>query len=172
MHRPPRFQFFTKFVKPEGAHDTTFLELLKEYYCARGKLRVEIKKGHGKDQSSIVNEAINRIGAYDKKIVVMDDDKSMIEMEKADKLAVAHEIIVLRNTPCIEGILIKILEPNKNINNMSSHELKIYFEKNYISKNNRTDKNAYRNKFPKAVLDEARERLPELNKMIKIFEEQ
>lgn len=170
MHRPPKVQFYTKFIKPEGAHDTAFLEILKDYYL-NNSLRVEIRKGHGKDQSAIVQEAINRIGDYDRRIVVMDQDKSQAEMAKADDLASKNHIAVIRNYPCIEGVLIKILEPNKSINGMSPHELKAYFEKNYIPRTKRTNKDIYKSKFPKALLDEARKRVPELNNLIELFEE-
>ena len=115
---------YTKFVKPEGAHDTTFLKLLREYYGQPDQIYVDIKKGKGGSQPDLVDEAIKREGSFDKRVVVMDGDRDLDEMQKADQKAEDNHIEIIRNFPCIEAVLIKILEPNKKISGLSSPRLK------------------------------------------------
>ena len=171
MNRHQRVLYFTKLVGSEGVHDKTFLDLLKCYYLPKkSSLRVEIKKGHGKAQTEIVRDVVRNPGAYDKKMAVMDNDKPSSEMALADELAEANNVVVMRNTPCIEGVLIRILEPKKKLGGMSSQQLKDYFEEHYIPEKKRTDLVTYKKVFPKELLDEARKREPELDAMIKVME--
>lgn len=162
-------QRYTKFVRPEGPHDATFMKLLREYYVVPD-ISVEIKKDRARDQVTMVREAIQREGAFDERIVVMDGDVAQEEMTQANELA-KGKVEVVRNVPCIEAVLIKILEPKKKINGWTSQALKDYFEGKYIPQEKRTDLNTYRRKFPKKMLDEARQRVPELDRMIKVIEE-
>lgn len=161
---------YTRFAKPEGAHDTAFMKLLKTLYSV-DDISVEIKKGHGGDQKSIVREAVVRVGAFDERIAIMDGDRPENEMREADDYASENGVKIIRIRPCCEKMLIQILEPNKRTAGWSSQRLKDYFCENYISEEKRADMTAYKAKFPKNLLDEARERIPELDTLIRLFEE-
>lgn len=170
MTRRSMIMRYTRFVKPEGAHDTAFMGLLKAIYGAE-EISVEIKKGHGGDQKSIVREAVVRAGDFDERIAIMDGDRPEDEMQEADDYASENGVKIVRIRPCCERMLIQILEPNKKITGWGSHRLKDYFCENYIPEEKRADINAYKAKFPKSLLDEARERIPELDALIRLFEE-
>lgn len=170
MARRSMMMRYTRFVKPEGAQDTAFMKLLKIIYSV-DNISVEVRKGHGGDQKSIVREAVVRAGDFDERIAIMDGDRPEDEMEEADRYATENGIKIIRLKPCCEKMLIQILEPNKKTAGWSSQKLKDYFCEKNIPEEKRADMNAYRAKFPKSVLDEARDRVPELDALIKLFEE-
>lgn len=158
----------TRLVYCEGAGDKAFLDCLKPLYTT-DIYNVDIKRGTGGDQVHLVEEAIRKGRAYDEKFMKIDGDRDLDEMANAEQLANAHELIILKTTPCIERLLINILEPSKRIGSWNSSQLKTYFEAKYINRNKRTDVRIYQKCFPKATLDEAKERLPELKELTDLF---
>lgn len=164
----------TKFVYCEGDHDRAFMQHLYNLYKYEDRLPYKVKKGKGKDQMYILNDAIRYGNIYDEIVIKLDGDRSKIEMNKVDnKISRLQKekivISVLRSYPCIESLLIKILEPSKNISSMGSDGCKRYFENKYISKSHRSDIKQYKDKFPKKLLDKRRTQMPELDNLIKVF---
>lgn len=160
----------TKLTYSEGLHDFTFLKLLDEYYTDKNSLSVTIKAATGGSQDTIVRRCVNYEGGYDERFVVMDNDRDREEMTKADDLAQEHNIRILRNTPCIDRVLIAILEPQKQMRDWTSRQCKKYLEENLIPHSKRGFIVEYRRKFPKDLLDSARRNCSDLDNMIKIFE--
>lgn len=160
----------TRLAYCEGPHDRTFLELLNKYYTDTNTLSVKIKSDTGGSQVAIVQHCINYDGGYDERFVVMDNDRDCDEMSKADDLARDHNIHILRNTPCIDKVLISILKPRKQTRDWSSRQCKRYLEENLIPHSKRAQIREYERKFPKDLLDSARKQYSDLDNMIKIFE--
>lgn len=158
----------TRLVYCEGAHDKTFLDCLK-YVYATDAYNVDIKRGTGGGQVHLAEEAIKRGRAYDEQYLKIDGDRPEDEMEQADGVAADGSVVVIRTIPCIERLLINILEPSKRISSWGSPRLKNYFEANHIPEDKRTDVRVYKAIFTKTVLDNAKPQLPELQALIDLF---
>lgn len=158
----------TRLIYCEGAHDKAFLDCLKSVY-ATDTYNVDVKRGTGGDQVHLAEEAIKKGRAYDAQYLKVDGDRPDGEMTEADTLAADGNVVIIRTIPCIERLLINILEPSRRIASWNSTRLKSHFESNHIPESKRTDVRAYKTIFTKAVLDEARDRLPELQELIDLF---
>lgn len=156
--------FFT-----EGLDESNFLKYLKSLYTNR-KIAVTIKKGKGGSADGIVIEAINIIGAFGKRSVVLDNDKSKREMQAAQEQAEANNIILILHTPCLEANLLKILQSEKDYSSKTSKWCKKEFETKYIDGKDRGEMSAYNRHFPKQLLDKCRKNIPELDLIIKLIE--
>lgn len=160
----------TRFVYCKGAHDKAFLDCLKSVY-ASDTYNVDIKRGAGGDQVHLAVEAIKKGRAYDEKYLKIDGDRPVDEMNEAEKIAndKDNKLTVIKTIPCLERLLINILEPSKSVTSWSSTRLKSYFERNYIPVNKRVDVREYKKIFTKTILDDARARLSELDVLVNIF---
>jgi hypothetical protein len=158
----------TRLIYCEGASDKAFLDCLKSLY-ATNTYNVDIKRGTGGDQVHLVEEAIRKGRAYDEKSIKIDGDRDAAEMANAEQLAAEQKLVILKTVPCIERLLINILEPTKRIASWSSPRLKNHFESKYVPPHNRTNARTYQILFTRPVLDEAKNRLPELKELIDLF---
>ena len=59
----------------EGFNDGIFLKHLKKLYSFNAGVAITVKKGKGGDAKNIVIDAIKIPGAFDRKVVVLDNDK-------------------------------------------------------------------------------------------------
>ena len=158
----------TRLVFCEGAEDKAFFDCIKALYLRDG-YSIDIKRGAGGYQVHLVEEAIRRGDIYGGKYIAIDGDRDATEMKEAQQLAVRHNLVMLRTAPCLERLLINILEPAKRTASWSSSKCKKYFESRYISAGKRTNMRTYAAIFTKDILDEARIRLPELDEIINVF---
>lgn len=154
----------------EGMGEEIFLKHLRGIYTQNSGLAVTIKRGKGGTADGIVLSAIKYSGAFDRKVVVLDNDKSKGEMEKARKLAEQHCIVLLENKPCLEALLLGILEPKLNFEIKTSAWCKQEFHKKYIKKKQRSESHRYETFFTKVILDKARKRLKSLHEVILVME--
>ncbi|MFH1712924.1 MAG: hypothetical protein ABH896_01935 [Candidatus Jacksonbacteria bacterium] len=102
-------------------------------------------------------------------MVVFDNDKPKNEMFEARKAAKSNGIELLENTPCLEYLLISIID--KKPNGKNSSWCKSKFESKYLDKNKRGEPNKYDRLFPKYLLDSKRSTILELDKLILIMEQ-
>jgi len=151
----------------EGLGEEMFLKHLRGIYSFDQNVHVDIKRGKGGDACGIVVDAAKVPGAYDRKVVVLDNDKSGLEMSKARQEAKTRKIELLENTPCLEYLLLSIL--SKKIADKKSAWCKNEFESNCIEKKKRSELKEYIKIFPKALLDNKRLLLKELDKLISII---
>lgn len=158
----------TRLIYCEGAHDKAFLDCVKSVY-KRDVCNVDIRRGTGGNQVHLAEEAVKRGRSYDAQYLKIDGDRDSGEMADTEEFASKNHLVILKTTPCTERLLINIVEPNKRIASWGSARLKNYFEANYIPRNKRADSRAYKAVLTKKLLDEARERLPELKELIDIF---
>ena len=77
---------------------------------------------------------------------------------------------MIENTPCLEAILLGILNDGKNYSDQQSSWCKSEFESKYLDKKKRTEQNEYGKIFPKSLLDKQKAKVPELQKFISIME--
>jgi len=157
----------------EGRDDRMFLAYLVSIYAAGQDLRrpkISTKKGRGGSADGVVQDAHKLPGSYSRKLVKLDKDRPQEEIDEATRIAQRHKIQIVFSMPCIEGTLLNILEPGTNYANKSSQTCKRTFESRYISTANRGKMSEYVRWFTKDLLDEARQRVPELNELITYIE--
>ena len=165
IHRTKR----TRLIYCEGAADKAFLECIKSIYASE-TYNVDIKPGTGGDQITLA-ETAHRVGSfYEDKYLKIDGDRDHdwenSSYTSVEEFGQKNDLIVLKSIPMLEKLLVNILEPSKSL---SDSRWKGYFERTYISQLKRTDEREYKRIFTKDILDEAKERLPELQILIDIF---
>ncbi|MFA4817152.1 MAG: RloB domain-containing protein [Parcubacteria group bacterium] len=155
----------------EGLAEEVFLKYLRKAYAARNSgVAVKIRNGQGGSADGIVQRAGLHPGSFDRRVVVLDNDKPRAEMEKARKLAKDGDVSVIENNPCLEALLLRILSKVKFLENKDSKYYKKEFEKKYICKNKRCDIDEYEKIFPKNILDSSRKKIKELGEIIGFME--
>ncbi len=157
----------TLLIFGEGLGEEMFLKYLKSIYACDCNVAITIRKGKGGDAKSIVVDASKIPGAFDRKIVVLDNDKSAEEMKKARQEAKNRGIEMIENTPCLEFLLLNILGANTQSN---SAFCKSEFESKYIAKQRRGDVNRYKELFPKEKLEKKRGTINVLGRLVTIME--
>jgi hypothetical protein len=110
-------------------------------------------------------EAINTPGAFDRKLVKADKDRDPAEIGRAESLATEHSIVIVWSVPCLEAMLLSVID-GKDYSSHSSKICKKAFEEAHIRSNKRTDSQAYEKIYTSEVLEAARQRLPELDQLI------
>jgi hypothetical protein len=158
----------TLLVFGEGFGEEMFLKHLKSLYSYKSNVAITIKKGKGGDAKNIVIDAAKIPGAFDRKIVILDNDKTKTEMAKARQEAKNRGIELIENTPCLEHLLVSILDEKPSGKN--SNWCKGEFESKYIDKKKRGEPSEYIKLFPKKLLDDKRSEISGLNKLILIME--
>ena len=145
-----------------------FLKHLKNLYSYKSNVAITVKKGKGGDARSIVVDADRTPGAFDRKIVILDNDKTKTEMAKAMQEAKSRNIELVENTPCLEFLLLSIIDKKPSEENSNWH--KGEFESKYLDKKKRGEPSEYIKLFPKKLLDAKRLKISELNKLVLIME--
>lgn len=158
----------TLLIFGEGFDEEMFLKHLRNLYSYKNNVAITIKKGKGGDAQSIIIDADKEQGAFDRRIVVLDNDKSKTEMVKARQEAKKRNIELIENTPCLESLLLTIL--NYKPNGKDSNWCKNEFESKYLDKKKRGEPSEYAKLFPKKLLDIKRSKILELNKLVSIME--
>ncbi len=161
----------TLLVFGEGLAEEAFLKHLRGIYARNSGIGVTIRKGKGGDAASIVVDASNVPGSFDRKIVVLDNDKEDTEMGGARSEATSRQIELIENSPCLESTLLSILNDGKSFSAKGSSWCKAEFESKYIEKKKRSEPSELIKVFPKPLLDMLRTKVSVLNRMITLMEE-
>lgn len=160
----------TLLVYGEGLSEEMFLKHLRGLYAYNSNAAITIKKGKGGTADAVVVDADKTIGAFDRKVVVLDNDKEAAEMEKARQEASERGIELIENSPCLEALLLSILMTSGSPRGKNSAACKRMFEENYMEKKKRTEPAEYQKVFPKALLEERRKQVQELQALIFLME--
>lgn len=160
----------TALIYCEGAEDLAFVRHVKKLYSSGSRSRTHFTatKGSGGAQDKIVSDASKYPGDFDRKLVIADKDRGKEEAAKAEAIASRKKIIIAWNVPCMEAVLLTILDKKSYLRHKSS-TCKRLFEVTYIQRNKRTENSAYERIYTKDILEEARTRLPELEFLISFF---
>jgi hypothetical protein len=130
---------------------------------------VRIRRGRGGSADGLVIETANSIGDFTRRIVVLDNDKSEAEMSKAREEAKNRKIELIENTPCLEAVLMSVLE-KETPTNKGSWWYKNEFQSKYIERRKRDDPTEYTKVFSRQILENERARVVELNRLIDLME--
>ncbi len=152
----------------EGFGEAMFLKHLKSLYSYNSNVAITVRKGKGGNAQDIIVDADRVPGAFDRRMAVLDNDKTKMEMAKARQEAKNRGIGLIETTPCLEFLLITILD--KQPSGKNSNWCKGEFESKYLGKKKRGDPSEYAKLFPKKSLDAKRLKISELNKLILIIE--
>lgn len=167
--KKPRAAKKTFLVYGEGLGEEMILKHFKSEYSCDNGISFKVQSGAGGDASNIIVDATKIPGSYHSKIVVLDNDKPLKEMERARARARSEGITLIENTPCLEAVLLTTLDANTPKGKTSSWYKK-KFQSTYIPKKKRSDPNEYTKNFPKALLETMRSKVVELDAMITLFE--
>jgi len=154
----------------EGLGEEMFLKYLRGLYARNSGVSVIIRNGKGGNACDIVSSAMNEPGDFNRRVVILDNDKDQEEMSKARVKAKQKGIEILENCPCLEAMLLSILQEGKSFSNKTSAWCKNEFEKDYLDKKKRTDFNEYPRIFPKEMIDKQRKNIIELSTIISLME--
>jgi len=156
----------TLLIVGEGDSEEAFLKHLRDLYCSGGAgVAVTVRNAHGKGPENVIDHAARqaRIYSYDARAALLDTDIPWTDKLKKD--ARKAKIDMVGSVPCFEGLLLSILgkrpadqcaDCKKAIQQLIDVDL--------------TERQAYAKHFPKAVLDAARLKLVELDRLLKAFE--
>lgn len=150
----------------EGLEDSAFTKYLYILYHRKNSdPEIKIQGGRGGTADRIVQEAVGMYGEYTHKVVILDNDKGIKEINKARKIASENNIVLFENTPCFESTLLVILgEDNRKILTSTLKSKKL-FEKKYFKGLNRTDPRDYKEIFPKSLINKRRNNIYILKKL-------
>jgi len=100
----------TVLIVGEGDTDVAFIRHLSRLYNVRGcGVSVTIRNAHGYGPEQVLEYAIGqaRVGDYDRRAALLDTDMPWTEVVK--KRARSKRIEMLPSDPCLEGLLLRIL---------------------------------------------------------------
>jgi hypothetical protein len=168
--RKPRCAKTTLLIFGEGLGEETFLKYLKGLYARDSGKSVKILNGKGGSAVGIVQDAARRQGAFDRRVVVLDNDKGGAEMVAARNEAKNNGIELVENTPCLEAVLLAVLNQGKTFSCKTTALCKKEFESKHLDKQKRTQVREYEKVFPQKLLDERRSNVAELDRLIGLME--
>lgn len=155
----------------EGLSEEMFLKFLRGLYSRDSGVAITIRNGKGGTATNIITNAVNEPGAFDRRIVILDNDKNEQEMNRARTEAKQRGIELLENSPCLEATLLSILRTGQSFSNKTSAWCKSEFESNYLNKKKRTELGEYGKIFSKTILDTQRVNVSELDTLISLMEQ-
>lgn len=155
----------------EGLGEEMFLKYLRGLYSRDSGVAITIRNGKGGTATNIIINAVNEPGAFDRRIVILDNDKNDQEMNRARTEAKQKGIELLENSPCLEATLLSILRIGQSFSNKTAAWCKSEFESNYLDKKKRTELGEYGKIFSKTILDTQRANVSELNTLISLMEQ-
>lgn len=168
--KKPRIANKTLLVFGEGLNEEVFFKYLRGLYSFNNNVAVTVRRGKGGSARDIVIDSIRIPGAFDKRVVILDSDKSVTEMEAARLEAKNRNIELMENASCLENLFLSILEPTTNHGSRSSNDCKKYFQDKCLNNKKAITDVECKKLFSKSVLDEARARSQQLKRIIEILE--
>lgn len=160
--RKRRAAHHTILLVGEGATEKAFLSHIKSNYVTRGcGVKATIHAAHGKGPDHVVRHAVGRCknASYDRVVVLLDNDMPLSAAAK--KLANSKRLRILESTPCLEGLLLKILgEHVPDTSKLCKEQLGVKLPRRL------TRQEDYQSKFPKGLLDARRDDVPELGRLL------
>ncbi|OGF20714.1 hypothetical protein A2316_02685 [Candidatus Falkowbacteria bacterium RIFOXYB2_FULL_38_15] len=154
----------------EGLGEEMFLRHLRSLYAHNSGVSVTIRNGKGGNPKSVVINAANEPGDFEKRIVILDNDKDKKEMDQARVEAKKKSVAILENSPCLESTLLSILRTEQNFSTKKSAWCKNEFELNYMDKKKRIELEEYKKVFSKQILDGQKDKILELKALINLME--
>lgn len=164
----------TVLVRTEGYRDRDFVEYLYNVYHVR-EISVKVKNEYGGDPKSLI-ETMVRVDlpkCFDRYVGMFDTDQGAEVVTKAETLAGAHNISVVKSVKSIDSELVSILTDEKKL--LTKAKKSTDDAKDALLKlchlSDVDDKIDWPRYFPKSLLDEKRESSPWLDSLIRLIRE-
>ncbi len=154
----------------EGLGEEIFLKHLRSLYAYNSGVSVTIRNGKGGNPKNIIINASNEPGDFEKRVVILDNDKDKKEMDQARAEAEKKGVKILENSPCLEATLLSILRPKQNFSTKKSAWCKSEFESKYMDKKKRTELEEYKKVFSKQILNGQKDSVSELKALINLMQ--
>ena len=156
----------TLLVVGEGDCEVAFLKHLRQLYCSGGRgVTVTISNAHGKGPENVVEHTRRQARPYGFDQVVAFLDTDIAWSDQLKKAARQDKIALVGSTPCLEGFLLSILQ--QQVPDVSS-ECKRALRR--LVGQEMTEREHYEQDFPAPVLELARQKIPELDRLLRFFE--
>lgn len=158
----------TIFAFGEGEDEETYLRYLRPHFSSRER-GIRIDNAGGKGPNHILDKAIRVRGgdAFDHSFILADADvewsPNLIRRAKARHF----EVILMR--PCIEGMLIAILEPRLDPQGWESSRCKRHLRGEHIGSDRRLEVRDLERLVPPHILNAAEATVPELLRVHQIL---
>lgn len=156
----------TVLIVGEGDCEIAFLNHLKALYVPRGSgVRATLRNAHGKGPEHVVDYAVRqcRNADYDLRAALLDTDLTW--PARLDKQARARRILLIPSSPCLEGLLLRILAyPVPE----SSSACKETLHRALDGKPTQTS--SYERLFDRETLDQARGRVKSLAHLLTLLQ--
>lgn len=155
----------TVLIVGEGDTEKAFLDHLKRLYVTRGcGVTVMTRNAHGKGPANVVDAAMRHAknGEFDIVAVLMDTDLPWTD--EVRKKARRHRICLVGASPCVDGMLLKILGehvPEQSARCKDALHVRLG-RKPFV-------REAYEQDFPRAVLDERHNTVASLEKLLTLM---
>ena len=156
----------TVLIVGEGACEVAFLNHLKTLFVKRGcGVSVKISNANGKGSAHVVDFAIRQSQntAYDVVAALLDTDDVWTDALK--KHAENNKIKLVPSSPCLEGLLLEILDEFKMD---SSQHLKEKMHPKLSGK--KTEATSYATLFTVELLEERKTKVASLNTLIQLMQ--
>lgn len=153
----------------EGEDEKIFLRHLDKCYCRKDKVTVASSSAGGGGPLNVVKKAVQyRRGIKrDSEFVVLDTDIPWPDEMK--EYAKVEELELIGNEPCLEAFFLDILASEYPWKGSTTAKCKDYFAKH--CKDGYFDEDECARIFTKGILNSARNRVPALDRMIKLIEQ-
>jgi hypothetical protein len=165
-HQKTRALRTTLLAVGEGDCEEAFLKHLRSLYCAdHAGVSVTIRNAHGKGPGNVISTALGhmRNRAFDRALSLLDTD---LDWAKKDREAARKaKLLLIGSKPCLEGLLLEILGrpiPGQSAQCKTAIQIALAADMTEIS--------SYVQHFPKTLLEKARQHVPELDNLLKMFE--
>lgn len=156
----------TLLIVGEGDSEVAFLKHVRQLYCSDGYgVSATVRNAHGKGPENVVNCVIRQSANYklDAKSALLDTD--ILWTDQLRSKARKAKIDLIGSRPCFEGFLLSILDERPA---QTSMECKKAIQR--LLNADLTASRTYEKHFPKSVLELARQRVLELNQLLRTFE--
>lgn len=154
----------TVLIVAEGFCDKAFVDYLKRLYVVRGcGISVKVKNANGKGSNHVVQHAIRIREGYDIKVAFYDSD--VVLRLGLRKEARVNKIRLIESSPCLEGLLLSILDCH--VPHQSSECKQLITEK--LEGKDPTIAESYLI-ISRQTLDVKRNRISELDELLKALE--
>jgi hypothetical protein len=161
----------TLLVQTEGREDKAWCFLLKHHFADSDLTSITIDPGSGGSPVEVVRAAITKKrllhDTYDHVVAIVDGDRPE-ELDDARLLARRNNIELVVVAPCMEALLLNVLEPESAWYSTDSGH-KSHFERNYIRSDRRTQHVHYFKVFSPEVISVAAQSDPTLARLIELM---
>jgi hypothetical protein len=152
----------------EGAKDRAWLIYLVSQFSDLRIKFIRVKCGYGGSPKDVIYGALQQFGDFNKRVVIIDGDKPKAEYIGTSELAAKHNLVLIIVKPCMEALLLQILQPRKKWRSKPTKTCIQTLEK-IIPRTKQVNSRAYGRHFSKKKIMTAVNKNKELKAILKLI---